>query len=60
MAVDVPASHLVLLDFILWDGDLEVVVHSATFLPLSPTLGPIVLRDGFFAGRRRQLCPVDT
>ena len=55
-----PASHLVLLDFALGDGDLEVVVHSATFLALSPALGPDVLRDGFLAGRRRQLRPVDT
>ena len=51
-----PAFHLVLLDFALGDGDLEVVVHSATFLPVSP----VVPRDGFLAGRRRQLRPVDT
>ena len=55
-----PLSHYELFDFVLWDGDLEVVVHSATFLALSPALGPVVLRDGFLAGRRRQLRPVDT
>ena len=60
MEVDVPLSHYELFDFVLWNGDLEVVVHSATFLPLSPALGPVVLRDGFLAGRRRQLRPVDT